>query len=417
MAEYIFPTSARGVSDNFQAHKDRTPPSVNPGTDYTCGYGSTVVAVKAGTVNLADNNNDGSGGRMIGINHGDGSVTQYLHLSQVLVGVGQWVEQGQEIARSGASGFGDDWGYGAHLHIALKINGSNVDFENYVENGSGGSSSSGGGSWEWWLPSSDVQLGVQQQLANRGLYGGALDGDIGPISTTAIQQELANAGYYSGAIDGIAGPLTCGALQAYARDRGGYDGPQDAILGPRSWAGFLQGLINSAAPATPAAVATVVATQETEQIKEEAIVAEEAPTITITPDTPAPTEQTVNITPAKEAEKVDPKQILTTEQFSKIQADVAAMPQDDEDNLRQYDLVSLSFWNYATERVIKTFSMTFAAMLSTTGAVVVTQPDTANVFAEIGWGYIAAVAGVSALTSLLVALSSFKNIVSIKPKK
>lgn len=413
MAEYIFPTSARGVSDNFQAHKNRTPPSVNPGTDYTCGYGSTVVAVKAGTVNLADNGNDGSGGRMVGINHGDGTVTQYLHLSQVEVSVGQYIEQGQEIARSGASGFGSDWGYGAHLHIALKINGSNVDFENYVDRASG--SQPNGGEWEWWLPSSDVQLGVQQQLANRGLYGGALDGDIGPISTRAIQQELANAGYYTGDIDGIAGPLTCGALQAYARDRGGYDGPQDKILGPRSWAGFLQGLINSVAPATPAAVATVTATQETEKVKEEVVVAEEAPTITITPDTPAPTEQVVNITTA-EGVKVDPKQVLTTEQFKKIQDDVAAMPQDDEDNLRQYDLVSLGFWNYATERVIKTFAMTFAAMLSTTGAVVVTSPDTANIFAQIGWAYIAGVAGVSALTSLLVALSSFKNIVTIKKK-
>lgn len=410
MAEYIFPTSARGVSDNFQAHKDRTPPSVNPGTDYTCGYGSTVVAVKAGTVNLADNSNDGSGGRMIGINHGDGSVTQYLHLSQVLVGVGQWVEQGQEIARSGASGFGSDWGYGAHLHLALKISGTNVDFENYVDRAAGAQPNNG--AWEWWLPSSDVQLAVQQQLASRGLYGGALDGDIGPISTTAIQQELANAGYYNGAIDGIAGPLTCGALQAYARDRGGYDGPQDAILGPRSWNGFLQGLINSAAPATP--VAPQPAPVPVVEPVSDVVI--EKPTVEIV----SPPAESVggidNTIPVKEDIVVN-NQVITTEQYKQLQDAVAGMPMDDEDNLRQYDLATVHFWNYAGERVIKTFAMTFASMLSTTGAVVVTAPDTANVFAEIGWWYILSVAGVSALTSLLVALSSFKNIVTLKKKK
>ena len=411
MAEYIFPTSARGVSDNFDAHRNRTPPSVNPGTDYTCGYGTTVVAVKAGTVNLADSNNDGSGGRMIGIDHGDGSVTQYLHLSELEVSVGQHVEQGQEIAKSGASGFGSDWGYGAHLHIALKINGSNVDFEKYVDGGSGGSSpaSSSGSDWEWNLPSADVQLAVQQQLANRGIYNGNIDGDIGPISTAAIQQELTNAGYYSGTIDGVAGPLTCGALQAYARDRGGYDGPQDKVLGPRSWNGFLQGLIGSATPATP----TVTTTAAPPQVKEEVVVTTtEAPTITVIPDTPV-TDQKVTITPAKE-DWMDKRQILTADQYKTVQDAVANIKQDPEDDLGQYDLASVSFWNYAGERVIKTFAMTFASMLSTTGAVVVTSPDTANVFAQIGWMYILTTAGVSALTSLLVALSSFKNIVTIK---
>lgn len=108
---------------------------------------------------------------------------------------------------------------------------------------------------------------------------------------------------------------------------------------------------------------------------------------------------------------------VTAEQWAEIQNKVDNMPVDDEDNLRQYDLASVSFWNYAGERVIKTFAMTFASMLSTTGAVVVTAPDTANVFAEIGWWYILSVAGVSALTSLLVALSSFRNIVTIKKKK
>lgn len=46
-------------------------------------------------------------------------MSRYLHLSVIQVGVGQRVFQGQQIAISGASGFGSNNGYGAHLHLAL----------------------------------------------------------------------------------------------------------------------------------------------------------------------------------------------------------------------------------------------------------------------------------------------------------
>lgn len=103
---------------------------------------------------------------------------------------------------------------------------------------------------------------------------------------------------------------------------------------------------------------------------------------------------------------------LTEQQIADINNRITAS--EDAAEAGEHDLVSLGFWNYAGERVIKTFAMTASAILTTTGAVVITQPETANVFASIGWVYLASVAGVSALNSLLVALSSFKNIVTIK---
>lgn len=138
MSEYIYPVSVHTATDKdgtWQGHKDRTPPSVNPGMDFACGYGSSVVAAKAGTVRVADSNSDGSGGRLVYIDHGDGTETQYLHLSRVLVKVGQKVAQGQQIALSGASGFGSDYGYAPHCHVSLWINGRNVDFMRYVAGG------------------------------------------------------------------------------------------------------------------------------------------------------------------------------------------------------------------------------------------------------------------------------------------
>lgn len=135
MSEYIYPVSVHTATDQdgtWQGHKDRKPPSVNPGMDFACAYGSPVVAAKAGTVRVADSNPDGSGGRLVYINHGDGTETQYLHLSKVQVTVGQRVAQGQQIALSGASGFGSDHGYAPHCHVSLWINGRNVDFMRYV---------------------------------------------------------------------------------------------------------------------------------------------------------------------------------------------------------------------------------------------------------------------------------------------
>ena len=87
---------------------------------------------------------------------------------------------------------------------------------------------------------------------------------------------------------------------------------------------------------------------------------------------------------------------------------------NDLEEVKNYNLFSKAFWNYSAERIIKTFAMTASGILSTTGVYVIANPETANVFAEIGWTYIASVAGLSALNSFLVALSNFKDIVEIK---
>lgn len=128
MITFVHPSHIRGVSDNFAAHVKRH--SVNPGTDYLCPMGTQVVAVKAGTVTTAWNSATGYvGGRWVSIDHGDGDVTQYLHLDAVKVTVGQRVAQGELIALSGSSGNGKArGGYGPHLHMVLKRHGINIDF-------------------------------------------------------------------------------------------------------------------------------------------------------------------------------------------------------------------------------------------------------------------------------------------------
>lgn len=123
-----------------------------------------------------------------------------------------------------------------------------------------------------------------------------------------------------------------------------------------------------------------------------------------------PAETVVEPTPTDKGKETMPYtgNKLTEEEYKTIVANVNA--QNDTTEVANYNLISKEFWNYAGERVIKTFAMTASAILTTTGAVVVANPESANIFAQVGWVYMGTVAGVSALNSLLVALSSFKNI-------
>jgi murein DD-endopeptidase MepM/ murein hydrolase activator NlpD len=134
----VYPTENHNVSDSFAVHVQRGSP--NPGTDYTAAYGSQVVSVAAGVVTDADPSTDGGGGRTVHVDHTDGSGADYLHLSTIECAVGQNVAQGEKIAHSGASGFGEEYGYGAHLHISYRNNHShgygnvgNIDFDALIK--------------------------------------------------------------------------------------------------------------------------------------------------------------------------------------------------------------------------------------------------------------------------------------------
>jgi murein DD-endopeptidase MepM/ murein hydrolase activator NlpD len=134
MTNYSYPTDVHTVTDTFQDHVNRG--SVNPGTDYAVAMHSPVHSVAAGIVTDADSTYNGSGGRVVHVDHDDGSGVDYLHLSLISVNVGERVSQGSLIGLSGASGYGSDNYYGPHLHISFRYNHShgysnvgNVDFD------------------------------------------------------------------------------------------------------------------------------------------------------------------------------------------------------------------------------------------------------------------------------------------------
>lgn len=93
--------------------------STHSGQDFAVPLGTPVGAVRGGTVVKAGPNGGGDGpayGNAVVIKHGNGTYSQYAHLSRIDVKVGQAVKTGQTIARSGNTGNSS----GPHLHLEIR---------------------------------------------------------------------------------------------------------------------------------------------------------------------------------------------------------------------------------------------------------------------------------------------------------
>ncbi len=90
---------------------------MHTGVDFGAGYGSAIRAAAGGTVVFAAYTR-GYGNCVI-IDHGNNITTLYGHCSELLVGENTVVQQGQTIARVGATGMAT----GPHLHFEVRHDG------------------------------------------------------------------------------------------------------------------------------------------------------------------------------------------------------------------------------------------------------------------------------------------------------
>ncbi len=91
------------------------------GTDFRAVTGTQVVAMNRGVVRIAKTYRNY--GKTIVIDHGQGLMTFYMHLSKINVTVGQVVDQGQILGLSGKTGYAE----GSHLHLTVRINDISID--------------------------------------------------------------------------------------------------------------------------------------------------------------------------------------------------------------------------------------------------------------------------------------------------
>ena len=114
-------TSRYGVSSRIRK-------STHTGLDIAATKGTPIKVVAAGTVIAASY--DGSYGKLVKVDHGNGVETWYAHTSKMYVKVGEQVEAGDVIATVGSTGNST----GPHLHLEIRVNGEHVNPQNYLYN-------------------------------------------------------------------------------------------------------------------------------------------------------------------------------------------------------------------------------------------------------------------------------------------
>jgi len=95
--------------------------STHEGLDFAAVTGTPIAALNAGTVLLARPLY--FEGNCVVLDHGQGLLTLYLHMSEFKVKEGDKVERGQELGLVGGTGRAS----GPHLHIAVRWQGVYVD--------------------------------------------------------------------------------------------------------------------------------------------------------------------------------------------------------------------------------------------------------------------------------------------------
>ncbi|WP_245958429.1 M23 family metallopeptidase [Pelagibacterium sediminicola] len=119
------------MSSNFGNRMDpflkRT--AFHSGIDFRTPTGTPILAAAKGTVTYAGTN--GGYGKMVDIDHGNGLVSRYAHMSAINVHEGQSIRGGERIGLAGSTGRST----GPHLHFEVRRGGSAVDPSRFITAG------------------------------------------------------------------------------------------------------------------------------------------------------------------------------------------------------------------------------------------------------------------------------------------
>jgi len=111
-------TSPFGVR---RLHNGKPTGEYHGGVDQRTPAGEPIRAVAAGTITFAQQFN--VLGNAVGIDHGQGLQSMYLHMSRLVATPGAQVQRGDVLGYAGSTGRST----GPHLHWVLYVNGTNVN--------------------------------------------------------------------------------------------------------------------------------------------------------------------------------------------------------------------------------------------------------------------------------------------------
>ena len=111
-------------SDPFLGHE-----SMHSGLDFKASTGAPVHAAADGKV--IDAGRNGSYGNMVEIDHGNGIVTRYAHLSKITLNSGDRIRRGEKVGEVGSTGRST----GPHLHYEIRRHGQAVNPISFLKAG------------------------------------------------------------------------------------------------------------------------------------------------------------------------------------------------------------------------------------------------------------------------------------------
>ena len=123
------PTAAPMETSSYGYRRDpfNGQTAFHAGIDFPGTYGQPIVAAAAGKVSFVGQRP--GYGNVVEIDHGNGILTRYAHLSRFGARVGEKVAQGQAIACMGSTGRST----GTHLHFEVRVNGEAVNPRRFLE--------------------------------------------------------------------------------------------------------------------------------------------------------------------------------------------------------------------------------------------------------------------------------------------
>ncbi len=126
--KWVLPTTYSRVSSPYgwRIHPVYGDKRFHYGIDLSASSGTPIVAVRDGKVSIATYSS--SAGYYVNIDHGDGFMTRYLHMTHYIVSPGQKVSAGQVIGYVGSTGTST----GPHLHFGIYYNGAAVNPADYI---------------------------------------------------------------------------------------------------------------------------------------------------------------------------------------------------------------------------------------------------------------------------------------------
>lgn len=123
------PTMSPSLTSSYGYRRDpfTGAAAFHAGLDFPGAYGQPILAAAPGRVSYAGGR---SGyGNCIEIDHGNGIMTRYAHLSGIGVRMGQMVPKGFQIGRMGSTGRST----GTHLHFEVRINNAPINPRRFLE--------------------------------------------------------------------------------------------------------------------------------------------------------------------------------------------------------------------------------------------------------------------------------------------